>query len=182
MSFPPLEKVREALRYENGGKLYWREDRPRSHFASERAYKTYLTKHANREAGHIHTDLRSGTKRCMIRLCNQLFSRSVLVWALFYGWPNAEIDHADRNPLNDDIDSGNLRIASRSENAANRDCFYTSTSGRKGVSWHKASKKWQVRIQVQGLQMHVGLYDTMEKAHDAYVAKAKQYFGPFACG
>ena len=46
----PIGYLQEALRLdENTGFLYWREDRPRSHFRAEKAYQMYLGKYAGRK-------------------------------------------------------------------------------------------------------------------------------------
>ena len=57
----------------------------------------------------------------VIRMDGRRYRRSRLVWAYVHGKsPEAEIDHADRNKLNDRI--GNLRPASRAQNGVNRVC------------------------------------------------------------
>ena len=54
------------------------------------------------------------------------------------------IDHKDRNPLNNQ--KSNLRECTRSQNTMNSRKRRNSSSKYKGVSWHKASKKWYSRI------------------------------------
>jgi hypothetical protein len=72
-----------------------------------------------------------------------------------------EIDHKDRNKLNNDID--NLRKATHVENSQNR-----APSGKSkyiGVYWHKRDQKWRARYR-DGSTKHIGLYITeLEAAH-----------------
>jgi hypothetical protein len=72
-----------------------------------------------------------------------------------------EIDHKDRNKLNNDID--NLRKATHVENSQNR-----APSGKSkyiGVYWHKRDQKWRARYR-DGTTKHIGLYITeLEAAH-----------------
>mgnify|MGYP001420731952 CR=1 FL=1 len=48
----------------------------------------------------------------------------------------------------------------------------TNTSGYVGVSWSRAAKKWCARIRGNGHYRHLGLFETVEEAHTAYVAAA----------
>ena len=50
----------------------------------------------------------------------------------------------------------------------------------KGVDWKARSQKWQARITVNKKQVYLGLFNTQEAAHAAYVAAAQKYFGEFA--
>src|SRR5258708_4327318 len=45
----------------------------------------------------------------------------------------------------------------------------TNTSGYRGVSWHKAARKWGAKIRVDGVSRHLGLFDTPESANTAYL-------------
>jgi hypothetical protein len=42
------------------------------------------------------------------------------------------------------------------------------SSKYKGVSWHKATNKWQSQIQINGKKKHLGLFKTEEEAYDVY--------------
>lgn len=92
--------------------------------------------------------------------------------------PGQIVDHIDRDPLNNC--RSNLRLATRSQNQANRRRNTTSRSGFKGVSWHKGRGKWVARIQVQGQRLHLGYFDTSLEAAYMYDAYAQTYFGEYA--
>jgi len=46
-----------------------------------------------------------------------------------------------------------------------------NTSGYLGVSWHKSANKWTANIARNGEKFRLGLFDTKEEAHAAYLAK-----------
>lgn len=87
------------------------------------------------------------------------------------------VDHKDGNPLNNQ--RSNLRLATASQNSANRAKAKNNTTGYKGVYRHK-NNWWRAIIQVQGEAIHLGLFRTPEEAHEAYKQAAVKYFGEFA--
>ena len=95
--------------------------------------------------------------------------------------PNPEnkndVDHIDNNPANNSL--YNLRWSSRSENLMNTQLSLRNTSGVKGVSWNKRHHKWQACIMIDGKQMHLGLFGTLEEASLVRRTKANELFGIF---
>lgn len=87
-----------------------------------------------------------------------------------------EIDHKDGNPLNNQ--RGNLRSATKSQNAMNRKS--NNKLGFKGVTYSKAAQRWQAQIQANGKKRYLGSFDTPEEAHEAYCEAANEHFGEFA--
>ena len=85
------------------------------------------------------------------------------------------VDHIDNNRRNNDV--LNLRWVSRKENGQNRSMNKNNTSKIKGVTWHKKSQKWNARINIDGVRIHLGLFDSIEDAKKARVTRAKAAFG-----
>jgi AP2 domain len=93
--------------------------------------------------------------------------------------PAVEVDHEDHNGLNNQ--RYNMRRATKVENGCNRRVNADSASGFKGVSWHKATGKWQAQIQVNGQKISLSLFTDSVEAARAYDAAAITNFGEFAC-
>jgi hypothetical protein len=93
-------------------------------------------------------------------------------------WPLCNIDHKDGDKTNNKW--ANLRLASVSQNAANKKRPATNTSGFKGVYWAPKSQKWAAQIEVNGHSIYLGLFATREGAHAIYCKAATEYFGGFA--
>jgi len=95
---------------------------------------------------------------------------------LIMGSPDCAIDHRNRNGLHNW--KGNLRNATRSQNAANK-----PSSGRSGLKGAYArSSGWQAAIRIKGKTITIGTFATAELAHAAYCAAAKDAFGDFFHG
>lgn len=89
-----------------------------------------------------------------------------------------DVDHI--NGIKHDNRIVNLRFATRSENKQNRLSIQPNNkSGYTGVDWHKSSQGWRATITTMGKQKHLGIFDTKEKAYEAYV-KAKRELHPFS--
>lgn len=85
-----------------------------------------------------------------------------------------EVDHIDGDTLNDD--PSNLRICTHEQNTANKKPQKGGTSKYKGVSLHKATGKWQVRVKGKT----IGYYSNERTAAIIYNLVAKAEFGEFA--
>ena len=107
----------------------------------------------------------------MIRIDSKDYTAHRLAWLYVYGcWPTNQIDHINR--VKDDNRLCNLREATQSENNWNVGKYKNNKSGLTGVSWHNSTKKWQAQISVNGKLIYLGLFDTPEEGHAAYL-KAK---------
>lgn len=89
-----------------------------------------------------------------------------------------EIDHKNGNGL--DCRRDNLRPATHSQNLANRGKNQNNTSGMKGVIWCKYTRRWRAKIQVLGRHIHLGRFDTVTEAGEAYRHASKHHFGVFS--
>lgn len=115
----------------------------------------------------------------VIRINRVLYYAHRLAWLYMTGnWPSGQVDHRDGNPLNNRW--SNLRIATQSLNNANAKLRRDSTSGLKGVTFHKRAKKWCAQIQWRGRHIYLGLFQSKTAAHNAYMKKATCLFGEYA--
>lgn len=73
-----------------------------------------------------------------------------------------EIDHKDRDPLNNH--RNNLRAATRSQNAANRNKQSNNTSGYTGVSKNKRNGNYYSYSKKDNIMLNLGYYNTQEEA------------------
>lgn len=89
-----------------------------------------------------------------------------------------QVDHIDGNGLNNQ--RSNLRLATNTQNSCNKGLTVSNTSGYKGVSWNKKSRKWQAYINVDTKRIYLGRYDNRIDAAHAYDAAAIKYHGEFA--
>lgn len=83
-----------------------------------------------------------------------------------------QIDHI--NGVRDDNRQCNLRLASHSENMRNQKRRINNTTGYTGVDWFKRDGKYRAQIKTEGLTKYLGLFDTAEEAHQAYLAAARE--------
>lgn len=161
MSELSAEFVRSILRYEpETGSFYWRA-----------GYARCVTE--GRPAGRVN-----GKGYASISICGKHRSSHRLAWLYVYGeWPDRSlcVDHINGDKTDNRI--SNLRIATFSENAQNR---RKQLDGLKGVTLHRATGRWQAQISPSGRSVYLGLFDSPEEAHAAYVAAAEKYFGSFA--
>jgi len=88
------------------------------------------------------------------------------------------IDHINGNGL--DNRRKNLRICTPAENSRNSKIYSNNTSGFKGLTWHKGSKRWIVRLTKNYKRIHIGYFTDVLEAAKAYNAAAIKHFGGFA--
>lgn len=84
--------------------------------------------------------------------------------------PCLQIDHIDRNPSNNH--PFNLRWVTANENQRNKNCY--NKNGLKGVR-QRPGGRWEAVITVNGKQTYLGMHDTPEQAHQAYVNAALSF-------
>lgn len=104
--------------------------------------------------------------------------KTTLMHRVIMGDPQGlEVDHINSDGLNNRLE--NLRVVTKEQNQRNQRASYKNACGLKGVSWHKVTQKWQSQITVDRKNFHLGLFDTPEEAHAAYVEASKNMHGEF---
>lgn len=150
---PTLERVREVL-----------------HYDPETGVFTWLVSTSNRaKVGDVAgCPIKKGYWQ--IGLDENQIKAHQLAWFYMTGtWPEHEIDHIDRNKLNNAW--SNLRDGSGGVNYQNQvDPRTNNTSGFRGVSWSTSKRKWRATF----ASKHLGYFTTPEEASAAYWAAKEQ--------
>lgn len=101
-----------------------------------------------------------------INIDNKLYKAHRLAWLYEYGeFPVNEIDHIDRNGLNNAI--SNLRDVTTVENHRNKGMFKNNTSGFNGVRWDKTNQRWKASIRVNRKVVSLGSFKDKDEAIEA---------------
>ncbi len=100
-----------------------------------------------------------------------------LAWLYTHGtWPTLHLDHINGIPTDNRI--ANLREVTDGQNHQNiATARRHSRTGVLGVQHYR--DRYRASIQVDGRTRHLGIFDTTEEAHAAYLA-AKRKFHPFS--
>lgn len=156
---PSIERMREVLAYDAAtGLLTWRVTLSNAAIAGSRA--------GTFDGRYI---------RLKVDKCPLLAHR--VIWALVTGeWPPRRLDHEDGSGGNNKW--RNLRLSTASQNGGNSRNSKNNTTGFKGVTPHKG--RFRAQITVNRKVSHIGVYDTAQQAHEAYMERARQAFGEFA--
>ena len=116
---------------------------------------------------------------CCIRLKGKPYYAHRIAWLYVHGKePEHYIDHI--NGIKTDNRICNLRQATHTQNARNSQKKVFNKSGFKGVHFFKQTSKWRASIMVDHKNISLGLYDTPERAHQAYCEAARKYHGDFS--
>jgi len=146
---------------------------PASGFLTRSVTVNYKAR-AGAVAGHVGT---RGYR--VVDIDGRRYPAHHVIWLWVMGeWPTHKIDHFDIDKANNCWD--NLREATNAQNAANTRICSRNTSGIKGVSWNKQSRKWQAHIMVDGRSQYLGMRNEREAAATLYAEAARQAFGNFA--
>ena len=85
------------------------------------------------------------------------------------------VDHINGNKL--DNRKENLRVCTQRENMVNCGMLKNNKSGYKGVSWHKAAKKWESYLHFNNKKIRLGFFEDIEKAAEKRNKAFNKYFG-----
>lgn len=113
------------------------------------------------------------------RLNGVLYYAHRLAWLYVHGsWPAGVIDHVDPHQKKNSI--ADIREATTSQNMANARMFSHNTSGVKGVSFIKRSRKWRAYAKLHGRQYNLGEFTNKADAAAARDRAHRALHGPFA--
>ncbi|CAB4153969.1 putative NHN endonuclease [uncultured Caudovirales phage] len=109
-------------------------------------------------------------------VCGTTFRLHRLVWQFHNGNCPPLLDHIDGNKNNNAIE--NLRLATVTQNNANRKVSKFNKLGLKGVCFERG--KYKANIKINGRTHHLGYFNNSEDAYGVYCKKAKEIYGEFA--
>lgn len=101
----------------------------------------------------------------------------ILMHRLIMGFPAEEVDHWDRDKLNNQ--RVNLRLATHAQNVQNQDCYANNTSGYRGVTWDKSRGRWSAKVRLDGHTHNLGRFDCPKEAADV-AAEFRRVHMPFS--
>lgn len=101
-----------------------------------------------------------------------------LIFMLHHGYLPPEVDHINGDRQDNRLE--NLRPATRSQNQCNRGALASNTSGYPGVTWHKHSKAWLVRVMKDGKSKIIGYFKDLELAGLVSAEARSLYHGAYA--
>lgn len=160
---PSQARLKELLDYDpQAGVLVWK-------------YHQRRTDYVGKPAGNT-------TPKGRLSVCidyeNYLVHRIIWMWMTGNDPGEMQVDHIDRNPLNNCWD--NLRLATHSQNQMNSKG--KSRSGLpKGVQKQSLGRNFTARIRKDGEVYYLGSFETAEEAHQAYCEASDALHGNFAC-
>ncbi|MCH0685628.1 HNH endonuclease [Escherichia coli] len=138
---------------------------------------TWLTGYGPRKKGSI-AGCMTTSGYLQIYIDGLQFAAHRLAWVIHYGEePSGIVDHI--NGIKTDNRISNLRIATFSQNSMNSKLSSLNTSGCKGVSWKKETKKWVAVGKLNGKKVHLGYFKNLDDAKNAYCEFAMRHHGEF---
>ena len=90
----------------------------------------------------------------------------------FYG-DGLQVDHI--NHIRGDNRLVNIRFVTHADNGRNQSRSSNNISGTTGVHYHRASRKYRAQIHVDGVDIYLGLFATIEEATEVRKAAEIKY-------
>jgi len=144
---------------EHDGKLFWKNLKNRTDFN-------------RKEAGWMNN---TGYKRVKV-LGKSLLCHRIIYFIHTGEWPK-EIDHKDRNPLNNKIE--NLRACSRSQNRTNSKKPNNASRFGRNIKMQR-SGNYSVVLKINNEDLHIGTFEDLELAQLVASEAREKYYGEWA--
>ena len=176
---PHLDFLKDCFELDSNSPsfLKWKQDRPEHHFKKKTYYKIWKKLFAGK---HISYMLNGNCKYYAVRFKSS--KQTICVHRIVYAihnntidFTNELIDHIDGNSLNNNPE--NLRLATLSQNQFNRGKSKNNTSGHKNIYFYR--NKYRCKIQINGKNIWIGDFDTLEEAIEKRNIEGKKMIGEF---
>lgn len=117
-----------------------------------------------------------------VRLKKKAYKVHRVIWEMLKGpiQEGYQIDHI--NGIKNDNNINNLRLCTNQENMRNKRVNSNSKLQVKGVWWDNQNQKYQAKIQKNNIQKHLGYFNNLEEAKEAYEKAAKELHGEYYNG
>jgi hypothetical protein len=148
------------------GEFTWK-IRPVDHFKSVPAWRSWNTKFAGRSAGHFNNHEKN--KYVVIRINGVSYGAHRIAMLMVTGEIPEEVDHV--NGIQWDNRICNLKASSRSDNAKN----LPKRTGRDFIGISIQKGKYRARINVDGKEIALGTYSSLELAMSAREKATEKY-------
>lgn len=160
---PSKEYLDECLDYNPETGCFTWKFRPINHFVSIHGHKVWNAKYAGKPAGRT-ASTRRGKLYSQISINKKLIYSHRIAWVITYGDIDItmQIDHIDGNGSNNRL--SNLRLVDASTNNENKSIPSNNTSGCVGVSFLTRERKWRARINKNGVEHTIGLFNDKSDA------------------
>tara|TARA_R110000824_G_scaffold6960_6_gene31923 strand:+ start:1354 stop:1941 length:588 start_codon:yes stop_codon:yes gene_type:complete len=169
---PSKEFLHKLFQYENG-KLYYKAREVR-----EPRDNNWNVRVAGKEAGTTFRCRKDGP-RVRIKIKGHTLFRSRIIWEMFYGPTNLQIDHINGDTLDDRI--ANLRTSTQGQNTYNRKLCSRNTTGVKGLGVRKTKRKdgtfyikWVGRVKKCGKEKTTGKFPYTEEGKQACIIELRE--------
>lgn len=101
----------------------------------------------------------------LVKVKGNNFAVHRIIFKMIYGYEPSCIDHINQNKIDNRIE--NLREATISENQRNTKLRVTNSTGVKGVTYDKKSKKYRARCSFNNKQISLGYFKDITCAKKA---------------
>jgi hypothetical protein len=118
-----------------------------------------------------------GYRTVVLNKKNQKIHRLVAMAFLTNPMNKPCTDHRDNNKTNNHVN--NLRWVTHSENQFNSSLNKNNKTKVKGVCYNKRCKKYEVQIKINGKNIHLGYFISINDAKQARQKASKKYFGEY---
>ena len=130
-------------------------------------YKALMKKNGIGKRGYWETSIYKNGKGCRTKI-----HRLIAISFIDNPKNHPQVNHIDGNRLNNKI--SNLEWVNNRENSCHRFKSSNLTSKYTGVSYFKRNNKWRSSIQVNGVSIRFGMFNTEEEAYEKRLEYEKE--------